>query len=91
MAKMHVPVMGRDIKESTTTWQSRRPMAKCRQWVLVLVPLNDPVVSCNRPRLAMIRESNPQFRLPKLEDAVRLQQVVGKRSLLEILSCSPAS
>ena len=48
-----------------------------------------PVVSCNMTRLAMIRESYSQLRLPIWEDAIRLQQRIGKRSLLEMLSCSP--
>ena len=58
---------------------------KFRQRFFVQVPLNDPLVSCNRTRLAMIRESNHQLTLPKWEAAVRFQQRVGKRSLLEIL------
>ena len=39
----------------------------------------------------VIRESNPQFRLPKWEDVVRLQQRVGKRLLFKMLCCRPTS
>ena len=46
------------MKESATKWQSQEH-------------LNDPVVSCIRTRLAMLQESTPQLRLPKLEDAFR--------------------
>ena len=58
---------------------------KFGQWMVVLAPMNDPIVSCNRIRLAMIKESNPQFRLPKWDDVDRLEQRVGKESLLEML------
>ena len=58
---------------------------------LIQVPLNYPTVSYNRTRLAVIGESYPQLRLSKWEDAVRCQQRIGKRSLLEMLPCRSAS
>ena len=64
---------------------------KFRQRVLVQVLMNEPVVYYNRTRLAMIRESNSQLRLPKWEDAIRLQQRVVNILLLKIVSCGPTS
>ena len=64
---------------------------KVRQRVLVQVPLHDPVVSCNRIRLAMIRKSNPKLRLPNSEDAAALQKGVGERKTFEMSSLSPSS
>ena len=64
---------------------------KFRKKELIQVPLKDPLVSCKRTRLAMIKENNPPFRLPKWKDIFRLQQKIGKRLLLEMLSCSPTS
>ena len=57
---------------------------KFRQSLLKQVPLNDPVVSCKRTRLALIREITLQLRLPKWE-AVRLLQRVGSALSLCVL------
>ena len=43
----------------------QKTCGKFRQRELIQVSFNDPVVSCNRTRLTMIRESNPWLRLPK--------------------------
>ena len=51
----------------------QKTYGKFRQRELIQLPLSDNVVSCNRIRIAMRRESSPQLRLPKWEDAVRLQ------------------
>ena len=86
---MHGPVTNRDIEGSTNRMIRQKINGKFRQSKLIQIPLNNPVVSCNRTTLAMIRESNPHLRLPKWADAIRLQQEVGKRLLLEMLSCGP--
>ena len=51
----------------------QKAFAKFRQREIIQIPLNGPVVSCNRSRLAMIKESYPQLRLLKWENTARLQ------------------
>ena len=59
----------------------QKTYGKFKQRDFIQVPFNYPLVSYNRTRLTIIRESNPQFKLPKWKNTVRLQQLVGKRLL----------